>query len=240
MPTAEPLERYFHGIPDLLCVDRLNTDRTPTAAGHVRVNATGDVFQWWGDTDNEVKTALHVGREQTSIIRPFQLSALDIVSTAAMPVLTRAAAGLWYWERIATGAETLYFSGLVPYKIETASRGAKLTGLEIAYELATANLTSLDVRVDSVVYAQATNPVVTNSHGGAIVDGDYDAAHDTAAERIDSTVANGEHLLTLTLNTPAYYVTANGEVRFEIAVVMQNTGVFRLRTVHGIYTEAQN
>lgn len=237
MATQEPLERYFPGIPDIIGVDRLTTSRAPTAAGHVNIN--GDDLTYWAATTGEVRTVQYVGEPQTSVFEPLNLKSLDIVA-ALMPDFVRAAAGDFYWERTAAGAETLYFTALAPRKIETASRGLKLTGVKIAYELGTADPTSIDVTCTSTVYAQGVNPAVTASHGGAVVDGDYDANHNTAAKRVDRTVTVGEHVLTLTLNTPAFYTTAGGEVRVALTVVLANTCVFRLRSFHLIYTLAEN
>jgi|GEM_PF-6196129 len=239
MATLVPFENYAPaGLGDIYEINEIGTTRTPAAAGEVQ--QTGDDLKWWGQTAAAVQTAQWVGRENTLLIHPYPTGALDVVAASGEPLKVRGAAGKYYLERTAGGAETLYFSGAVPLKIETASRGAKLKKILVAYELATADLTSLDLVVNSTVYAQGVEPAVTANHGGAIVDGDYDANHNTAAKRKDSTVVSGDHLLTLTLNTSAYYVTANGEVRFEIAVVMQNTGVFRLRSVHLVYDQALN
>lgn len=237
MATQEPLERYFNGIPDIIGVDRISTTRTPTAAGHVNIN--GDDLTYWAGTTGEVRTVQYVGEPQASILVPQNLKSLDVVA-ASMPDFIRNTGGDLYWERTATGAETLYFSSLVPLKIETASRGAKLTGVKIAYEVTVADATSVDVTCTSTVYAQGVNPAVTAAHGGAVVDGDYDANHNTAAKRADKDVTVGEHLMTLTLNTPAFYITAGGEVRIEFIAVLANTGVLRLRSFHLIYTKAEN
>ena len=218
-------------------IDRLNTANVPSAKGHVRVN--GDAFTWWGATAGAIQTARTTTTALTGNIRPVQLSALDWLETGglASAVLARNAAMDWSLNRTAAGAETHVFSAQVPWKIESAGKGAKLTKVVVAYELGVANATSVDLTCSSVVYAQALNPVVTASHGGAVVDADYDAAHDTAAERADSAVANGEHLMTLTLNTPAFYVTAAGLVRIELVVVLANTGTLKLRMFAPVYTE---
>ena len=237
--TAIPFEYNELGIGERTrVINRINADGglDPSAAGHIQIDPDTGAFRWWDDVADVIRS-VGPGGEYTLQHRPVQLSALDIVSTGDMPVFLRNAAGDYYWERTAAGAETVRISFQSPYKVETALKGAKLTKVVMAYELATADLTSLDLRFDSTVFAQGVNPAVTNSHGGAVVDGDYDSNHNTAAKRKDSTVVVGEHLLTLTLNTPAYYATSNGSVRVECAVVMANTGVFRLRYMAAVYSE---
>ena len=218
-------------------IDLAKENAAPTRTGEISIH--GNRLKYYNGTTSKTLAEAGTTDAVASIIRPQNLSALDVVA-ANMPVLVRNAAGDLYWERTAAGAETIYVSAVVPLKIETASTGAKLTGVKIAYEITVADATSVDVAVTSTVYAQATAPAVTASHGGAVVDGDYDAAHDTAAERADKDVTGGEHFLTLTLNTAAFYVTAGGEVRIEMTTVLANTGVFRLRAFHPIYTEAIN
>ena len=218
-------------------IDLAKENAAPTRTGEISIH--GNRLKYYNGTTSKTLAEAGTTDAVANIIRPQNLKSLDIVA-ALMPDFVRAAAGDFYWERTAAGAETLYFTSLVPLKIETASTGAKLTGVKIAYELATADPTSIDVTCTSTVYAQGVNPAVTASHGGAVVDGDYDANHNTAAKRVDRTVTVGEHVLTLTLNTPAFYVTAGGEVRIAFTVVLANTCVFRLRAFHPIYTEAIN
>lgn len=243
--SLEKFLGYMKGAGARVAVDRLcnntSTYNTPASAGQVRVNTTTGALQYHDGTTLRAivggvsGTASFV--ETTLNEHNVALSMLDVTSTSTMPLFLYNAAGDRYWERTAAGAETLRFAFPIDFKRATASQGTKLTKVRVAYELATADLTSLDLRADSTVYAQAANPVITASHGGAIVDADYDSNHNTAAKRKDSTVTNGEHLLTLTFNTPAYYATANGVVYVEITVVMQNTGVFRLRNVAYITSE---
>ena len=237
--AGAPFENYQLGIKDhSVEIDRLNTTRTPTGAGHVQV--VGDNLKWWGATSGAVQTAgVGVGGELTLIHRPKDLSALEWLETggAAAAVVARNAAMDWSLNRTAVGAETHVFSSTVPYKIETASKGAKLTKVIVAYELGVVDATSVDLTCSSVVYAQGVNPAVTANHGGAVVDGSYDANHNTAAKRKDSTVVAGEHLMTLTLATPAYYVTAGGQVRVEFIAVLANTGTLKVRMVDFVYSE---
>ena len=214
--------------------DKIQTVDAPAASGDVQID-TNDL-KWFGSA---AQTAKRVGDELALNHRPVQLSSIDWLETGglAAAVVARNAAMDWSLNRTAGAAETHVFSCAVPYKIETAGKGAKLAKVIVAYELGVVNATSVDLTCSSTVYAQATNPVVTASHGGAVVDGDYDTNHNTAAKRIDSTVANGEHLMTLTLNTPAYYVTAGGIVRIELVVVLANTGTLKVRLIDPIYSE---
>lgn len=148
--------------------------------------------------------------------------------------LVRNAAGDWSWDRTAGGAETHVFAFSVPTKSETASSGGRLNKVRFFYELGVVNATSVDVVVKSVAFSQGVDPV-TADHGGTIVDADYDAAHDTAAERADSTVANGEHVLELTLSAPNYYNAADGFVVVELVVVLANTGTLKVRGAEAEY-----
>ena len=175
--------------------------------------------------------------ETTDIEHPVPLGSLEIVSTAVMPLFTRNAAGDWYWERTATGAETIYVSVPSDFLRTTASKGRKIKGMKVAYELGVVAATSVDATYTSTVFAQGVNPAVTAAHGGAVLDAQYDAAHDTAAERADQTVVSGEHLLSHTLATPVYFVTASAHVRPEITFVLANTGTLKVRYVALVTTE---
>ena len=160
-----------------------------------------------------------------------------VVSTAAMPLLTRNAAGDWSWNRTATAAETLYFAAIVPIHRSVAGQGWRLDKVRIPYELGVVAATSVDVTATSTAYVQGVDPAVTAAHGGAVVNADYDTAHDTAAERADNAVVAGEHMLVLTLNTAAYFVTVNAYVVVEGTFVLANTGTLKVRGIGLEYTQ---
>lgn len=206
----------------------LNTTQPlDTTAGMVRVN--GEDLTWRGATANQ--TAKKKGDEVASFIRPVSLREI-MQSNGAVGILepTRNAQGNWSLNRTAGGTETLRFAVKVPGRIDTAGRGYKLTKVHVLYELGVVNATSVGLLVDQVTYAHGADPVVA-PHGGAIADANYDANHNTAAKRADSTVPNGEHALTLTLPSPVYNNTAFREVVVELVVVLANTGSFKLRSI---------
>ena len=158
------------------------------------------------------------------------------VSTNGTVALTRNAQGDWSLNQTAVGAETTYVSAFVPRMREVACQGLRLDSVVIGYEIAVADATTVDLLVDSVALVQATAPAVA-AHGGAVVDGDYDADHDTAAERADKDVTGGEHVLVLTLNTPAYNVTADVMIVVEATFVLANTGTLKVRSFGLTYTD---
>lgn len=220
-------------VPAWSTVSNLNTTAAPAASGDVKIDT--DDLKWFG---TGAQTAQKVGDSVTNWIHRVQLGALNVSSNGTV-ALARNAQGDWSLNQTAGGAETTYVAAAVPALRTAAGKGLKLTGVQIAYELGVVDATSIDLVVDGVTYAQATNPVVA-THGGAVVDGDYDSNHNTANKRKDSTVANGEHLMTLTLNTPAFNVTAGVEIVVELAAVLANTGTLKVRAFSFLYTEVDS
>lgn len=152
---------------------------------------------------------------------------ISTASTAA--VIVRNAEGDWSLNHTSAGAETHIFAVRVPQHKIIAGVGWQLQKIHVPYQLGVVDATSVDLLCDSVAYVQATAPAVTAAHGGAVVDGQYDTNHNTAAKRKDHTVANGEHVMVLTLPTPVYFVTDNALVEVELDVVLASTGTFKLR-----------
>lgn len=199
----------------------LNTSQTPGMFGQVQV--TGSNLKWRGTSATQ--TAKKLGDTWTVNV---PLATIFAAGTAA-PVMESDGNGLPYWSRNpAAGAETFRFYAPVPYRMDSSGYGSKLTSITWAYVLGVVNATSVDARCWESVFAQGAAPVIT-AHGGAVVDGDYDTNHNTAAKRIDCTVAGGEHLVTLTLNTPAFANTANSIIIPELIIGLAATGTLKLR-----------
>lgn len=165
------------------------------------------------------------------------LTALSVSSNGTV-ALTRNAAGDWSLNQTAGGAETTYIAATLNMIRTTATRGVKVTGFRVAYELGVVDATSVDVTATKTTYAQGVDPVVTTAFGGAIVDGSYDSNHNTATKRKSSAVANGEHLMTVTLPTPVYLNTTATDAIFEFKAVLANTGTLKVRSVVFLVTES--
>lgn len=151
-------------------------------------------------------------------------------------VLTRNAQGDYSINRTAGGAETVRFAVTVPRLRTTAGTGLRLDAVAAFYEIAVADATSVDLLVDALTLVQATEPAVA-THGGTIIDGSYDGAHDTATERADKDVTGGEHVLVLNMPTAAYNVTQDVMVVVEFTAVLANTGTIKFRGFGLRYTE---
>lgn len=165
------------------------------------------------------------------------LSELNVSSNGTV-ALARNAQGDWSLNQTAGGAETTYVAATLHMIRTSANKGVKITGFRVAYELGTVDATSVDVVADKTQYAQAVDPVVTNNFGGAIQDANYDSNHNTAAKRKSSAVANGEHLMTVTLANPVYLNAASQDAVFEFKAVLANTGTLKVRYVAFLGTES--
>lgn len=99
----------------------------------------------------------------------------------------------------------------------TESKGLFVTDVFFAYRLETANATSIDVTVNRITYSNAAPSVA--SFGGTIADADYDASHNSSAER----VATGYHLAIVTLPDPEFQNVDYAFVSAELAAVLPAT-----------------
>lgn len=200
----------------------------PTATGQVGLNGTALEF-YDGSAAQQLK------KKADTVLYHIKLPATGIstYTAATAATLVRNAQGDLSLNRTAGAAETHYFypSVLPCVFTDEASKGVRLDAVRVAYQIGVADATSVDILVDSVAYVQATAPAVTASHGGAIVDGDYDTDHDTAAERADKDVAAGEHVLELSLNTPVFFNSISAVPIVEFAVVLANTGTLKVRSM---------
>lgn len=108
----------------------------------------------------------------------------------------------------------------------TALKGLKITSVKMAY---TCNLADAgdDIQIHLIKRSMPANGAapgaITTVVGDA--DGDYDAAHDTAAERVLDTGAPEDHTLTMTNDDQAYI--ADGEtwaLRIQVTEADDGTG----------------
>ena len=117
-------------------------------------------------------------------------------------------AGLPKVTRTAAAATEKYALTIPGFMLRgTASRGFKPTGLIAKYTVDTADATDVSFQVYKTTMG-ADNAARSTAILFGDVDGDYDAAHDTAAERGDDTTAPELHTATLTdAGTPAFMGT---------------------------------
>lgn len=188
----------------------------------------GTIAATWLDVEAARITAL--GAEDTDIQIP-----LDIFGGIAD-------AGTWTKAMSSTGAATITRTAAaategfwvpVTEAIRTATdRGLKITGIRACYTVGTADATDVRTELYSLL-TPADNAAIaaaTLLDGAAAQDANYDAAHNTAAERGDDTAAPEKHTSNLTLGTPVYAVT--GTVYYvKFVVVDPGTSVVVLRTL---------
>lgn len=140
-------------------------------------------------------------------------------------------------DRTAGGAETLYWLVPLPKLLAgAAGKGIKVRSIEFFYELSGGDPTSIDVVADSTKLAHGANPVVTNNLWGAVADNQYDANHNTAAKRVDSSVTGGEHHLTWTPSNPDWITATDDYPVVALKVVLAVNNVIKCRRVVVNYT----
>ena len=116
------------------------------------------------------------------------------VTSAGLRTITRTAAD---------AADSFWVE--VPVPARTASgKGIKPTGVKLVYSVGTAD--AQDIRAElwtRVVPADGSAVAAPAVYGGS-TDAEYDAAHNTAAERGDDTGAPEHHTMVMTVAAPAY------------------------------------
>lgn len=151
------------------------------------------------------------------------------VTSGGLETVTRTAAAATesFWVPIPLPART------------TASKGIKPTGLLVNYSVDTADATDLTCELWKVTQgADGASPTAAVVFGDA--NGDYDAAHDTAAERGDDTANPELHLATVTdAGTPAYVGTGEA-LLFRFKVVDPGTSDVVLKSAILTYSETMN
>lgn len=194
----------------------------------------GSVLVQASDVDN---TSIRVKGAELVFIHKVSAADIATISASTKAVLTRNAVGDISLNVTAGGAETHYFypRSLPPLFTESTGKGVEITKVRVAYELGVVNATSVDLNVKKVVFAQATNPVVSDL-AAAVADAQFDTNHNTAAKRLDSTVANGEHLMEWTAANGTFMVTADAIPTIELAVVLALTGTLKVRGFEIEYT----
>ena len=135
--------------------------------------------------------------------------------------LTRAAAGNYTLVKT-DGADTSYVTADITNIIRTtASKGLKLTSVDVCYfnDLASSglDLTSAALVINSVTYANGVANSVA-AFGGTL--------SGSPAGGITLTKATTPYVISITLGTPAYNVTALAKVSLELALVAQATTHF--------------
>lgn len=229
---ARDLKEHIYGLKDVVRVktDEVQFDETPAANGEIGM-ATNRLLYRSGGTNYTVKNQT----DEVTLIKPFAPWDIGYYTASTAGVLTKNADGDWSINRTAGGAETHTFAIALPIKSETAGKGIKLSKVRWIYEIGVADATSVDVTFDSVAYVQATDPAVTADYGGAIADASYDANHNTAVKRADKDVTGGEHVLEVSVGTPAFFVTADANVICEFIAVLALNGTLKIRGAEAEY-----
>lgn len=152
--------------------------------------------------------------ENTDVVIPLDLTCR--IAAAGTWNLTRVSAALWVLTRTAAAApESCFFMAQIRQRT-TASKGFKITGVQVKYKVATADLTDLTIDGNVTVMPATGSAVAAATALGPVVDGSYDSNHNTTAKR----KAQGEHTMTVTFAAPIYL---NGNAEVEIAVICDGT-----------------
>lgn len=127
--------------------------------------------------------------------------------------------------RTANNATEYWYAPLQLPNRTTASKGVKLTSVDVAYSLAGADTTDDDLEIWIVKNTVGTDG---NATTGAILAGDadtdYDGAHDTKAERLDPTGAPELHTATVTIPVGEQAYAADNETYWINFMVKDNAG----------------
>lgn len=127
--------------------------------------------------------------------------------------LTRNADGDFSLNKTAAADTTYVYASLRPFYKTGAGRGAQVKSVDVIYSIATLALTSHTPLIKSAVYANNVANAIT-TYGGTI-----------SGSLATATQAN-PYVSTLTLPTPTFNVSADEDVRLQIAVVAQATSVY--------------
>ncbi len=120
------------------------------------------------------------------------------------------------------GATAAAFTLLVPVSLPQSSNyrnGAKLKSIDVYYKIATADTTDFA----TVELEKMSLPADGSAPTGAAVTTTCDSGHDTAAKR----KAQGDHVLTVTLSTPAW-LGASDAYMLQLVVDAAATSVITL------------
>lgn len=141
----------------------------------------------------------------------------DVKTIGGTYTLTRVAVGDLTQLKTA-GADTSYVIADISELIRTtASKGLKLTSVDVCYKNTTADLTSGALVINKVTYAEGVANAVA-AFGGTL--------SGAPAGGITLTAAATPRVVSVTLGTPIFNVTALDKVELELAVVAAAGSIF--------------
>lgn len=139
------------------------------------------------NTDGQMPLALNSGKADGGTYT-------YAISTAGVRTLTRTAAD---------AADSFWIE--VPLRQRTASgKGIKPTGVKLVYSVGTADAQDIRTELYTVAVPADNAAVAAPAIYGGSLDAEYDAAHNTAAERGDDTTGPELHTMVMTVAAPAY------------------------------------
>lgn len=141
-----------------------------------------------------------MGAENTDVQIPIPI--LNGLAGSGTWTPTMQAAGPRLRRSAGANEEDYWIACPFPHR-STSSKGRKITGVAVNYEVATADAEDVRAEVYKVVMG-ADNAARTRTLLGGDQDAHYDADHDTATKRGDDTTAPELHRATVTLPSPAY------------------------------------
>lgn len=141
---------------------------------------------------------------------------------------TQVAANDWALARTATGAETINLTCSLDLNLTrtTASKGIRVDGLSLAYQVTVAALTT---------HAAPTLRRTTYANNTA---NSIDATGLTLTGTLATATQTLPYLTALTISSASFQVTANTSLNLDWQAVLASTGVYRLYGVAATYTHA--
>lgn len=161
------------------------------------------------EIDDETGVACTVDHTDGSIFIPVS----NVLAVGGTWTATRIADNDVVLRKTAAADTTYLVASLRPYFRTTTGKGVKVKSIAAAYSIGTANLTSQTATISAVTYANNT-AVAVAAHGGTVTGS---LATATQAQ---------PYLSTLTLGTQSFVVTANVDVRIQIAIVAAATSAY--------------
>ncbi len=180
------------------------------------------------DGDLWVKGTVYYGTAKTDWVQWYP--AIQYCSSDSTNLIkTRVAQFDWALARTAGAGETYNIICTLDLPTRTAtSSGAKLTAIDLVYQITTQNLTSHTFGgIRSVVYANNAANVIA-AFGGSI----------TGPTMATATQTN-PYLYTASFGTPAFVNAADKAILVEWTAVMQNLGIYRVYGVAAKFTQAE-
>ncbi len=219
--TADPSVSAGSGVPSEAEPNGSVFLRTGGTAGASLYQRVGGAWKAFADQTAYAATDAKVTAivaENTDVAIPMDfIGAYNVVSGTW--TATRPLAAAYRLRRTAAAAIEVVALRSFPRQRTSASKGTKVTGFRLVYNVGTADVNDVTVSGAFTIAPATGNAIAAATSFGAVT---YDAAHDTTAER----KAVGAHTMVGTFATPVYLNSDALAVELLVTVDGTATGVF--------------